>query len=173
MHKDPHKDPAATAAALLPLVGGAANVTSVAHCMTRLRLGLTDRTRVADAALRALPGVLGVVEDGDSYQVVLGPGVVGRVTEAFAALLAAGGSGAADTPVGAADAPAAPVDAGGGTADALALRGAALKARQKRRNATPLKTALRRVANIFVPLIPALIGCGIVAGIAGLLTNLE
>ena len=30
----------ATAAAILPLVGGAANVTSVAHCMTRLRLGL-------------------------------------------------------------------------------------------------------------------------------------
>ncbi|MYQ34633.1 PTS transporter subunit EIIB, partial [Streptomyces sp. SID4956] len=25
----------ATAAAILPLVGGAANVTSVAHCMTR------------------------------------------------------------------------------------------------------------------------------------------
>ncbi|MBQ1098748.1 PTS transporter subunit EIIC [Streptomyces sp. b94] len=173
MHKDPHKDPAATAAALLPLVGGAANVTSVAHCMTRLRLGLADRTRVADAALRALTGVLGVVEDGDSYQVVLGPGVVGRVTEAFEALLAAGGGGAADAPVGAADAPAAgPVNGGGGTADALALRGAALRARQKRRNATPLKTALRRVANIFVPLIPALIGCGIVAGIAGLLTNL-
>ncbi|WP_197357157.1 PTS transporter subunit EIIB, partial [Streptomyces clavuligerus] len=29
----------AIAAAILPLVGGAANVSSVAHCMTRLRLG--------------------------------------------------------------------------------------------------------------------------------------
>ncbi|MFH9814523.1 PTS transporter subunit EIIC [Streptomyces sp. NPDC017230] len=167
MHKDtPHTPgtphtPRSTAAALLPLVGGPANVTSVAHCMTRLRLGLADRSRVDDAALRALPGVLGVVEDGESYQVVLGPGVVGRVTEAFEALLAADGVG--DTAKGA---PA-------GTADVLARRGAELKARQKRRNATPLKSALRRVANIFVPLIPALIGCGIVAGIAGLLTNLE
>ncbi|MDG9692620.1 PTS transporter subunit EIIC [Streptomyces sp. DH17] len=196
MHKDPHS----TAAALLPLVGGAANVTSVAHCMTRLRLGLADRSRVDDAALRALPGVLGVVEDGDSYQVVLGPGVVGRVTEAFEALLAREDDGGPDgtpngatdigadrSPNGAADgspdgatdgSPHGLAGAGtdrspGGTADALARRGAELKARQKARNATPLKTALRRVANIFVPLIPALIGCGIVAGVAGLLTNLR
>jgi len=31
---------------------------------------------------------------------------------------------------------------------------------------------LRRVANIFVPLIPALIGCGVIAGLNGLLVNL-
>ncbi|MFH9730376.1 PTS transporter subunit EIIC [Streptomyces sp. NPDC017260] len=176
MHKDTPHTPRSTAAALLPLVGGPANVTSVAHCMTRLRLVLADRTRVDDAALRALPGVLGVVEDGESYQVVLGPGVVGRVTEAFEALLATdgvGGTPAADAPAAPADAPAGPVTGPAGPADALARRGAELRARQKRRNATPLKTALRRVANIFVPLIPALIGCGIVAGIAGLLTNLE
>ncbi|MFE4519401.1 PTS transporter subunit EIIB, partial [Kitasatospora sp. NPDC056783] len=30
----------AVAEAILPLVGGAANIRSVAHCMTRLRLGL-------------------------------------------------------------------------------------------------------------------------------------
>ncbi|AQS69005.1 PTS transporter subunit EIIC [Streptomyces pactum] len=203
MHKDTHDDPATTAAALLRLVGGPANVTSVAHCMTRLRLGLAHRSGVEDPALRALPGVLGVVEDGDSYQIVLGPGVVGRVTAAFEALLAgdgtptgdrtptgdhtptgdgrtpAGDGGTADTPVGTADVPAVtagtPVRAAGAradTADVLALRGAELKARQKRRNATPLKTALRRVADVFVPLVPALIGCGILAGVAGLLANL-
>ncbi|WP_395574199.1 PTS transporter subunit EIIC [Streptomyces sp. BK79] len=157
MHKD---TPHSTAAALLPLVGGPANVTSVAHCMTRLRLGLADRSRVDDAALRALPGVLGVVEDGEAYQVVLGPGAVGRVTEAFEALLATGGAGPAETPAGPG-------------ADVLARRGAELKAGQRARNATPLKAALRRVANIFVPLIPALIGCGILAGVAGLLANLR
>jgi PTS system sucrose-specific IIC component len=136
--------------------------------MTRLRLGLADRSRVDDAALRALPGVLGVVEDGESYQVVLGPGAVGRVTEAFEALLATGGAGAADTPAGpGTDPPAGP------EADTLARRGAELKAGHQARNATPVKTALRRVANIFVPLIPALIGCGILAGVAGLLANLR
>ncbi|RSS74733.1 PTS transporter subunit EIIC [Streptomyces sp. WAC06614] len=144
----------ATAAALLPLVGGPDNVTSVAHCMTRLRLGLRDRSLVQDAALRAVPGVLGVVED-DTYQVVLGPGVVARVTPAFEALVAAGRR-----------------ETGGVTAEELAVRGAALKAARTERNATPLKELLRRVANVFVPLIPALIGCGIVAGLNGVLTNL-
>jgi PTS system sucrose-specific IIC component len=47
-----------------------------------------------------------------------------------------------------------------------------LKAAQQQRNTTPLKSLLRRIANIFVPLIPALIGCGVIAGLDGLLTNL-
>ncbi|WP_432090401.1 PTS transporter subunit EIIC [Streptomyces sp. NRRL F-5630] len=158
----------ATAAAILPLVGGAANVTSVTHCMTRLRLGLADRSRVDDAALRALPAVLGVVEDGDSYQVVLGPGKVARVTPEFARLV--------DDGRDAAPAPAAADAALSGTtsstADALATRGAEIRAERRARNRTPVKLFLRRVADIFVPLIPALIGCGIIAGLGGLLVNL-
>ncbi|MDV9175502.1 PTS transporter subunit EIIC [Streptomyces sp. W16] len=138
--------PQNTAAAILPLVGGPANVTSVAHCMTRLRLGLADRSLVDEEALRALPGVLGVVDD-DTYQIVLGPGVVARVTPEFEKLVGAAGE--------------------------LAARGAELKEEQRARNATPGKLLLRRVANIFVPLIPALIGCGVLAGLNGLLVNLS
>lgn len=76
----------AVAAALLPLLGGAYNITAVAHCMTRLRLGLLDRARVDEAALAALPAVLGVVDD-ETYQIVFGPGVA-RVARAFEELLA-------------------------------------------------------------------------------------
>ncbi|MFF7471014.1 PTS transporter subunit EIIC [Streptomyces sp. NPDC008092] len=150
-----------TATALLPLVGGPGNVTSVAHCMTRLRLGIADRERVDAEAVRAVPGVLGVVTDGDTLQVVIGPGAVVAVTAEFETLLDA-----------AATARRAPGDArpDGFGAD-LAARGAELKAARARRNATPVKTALRRVADIFVPLIPALIGCGVLAGLNGLLVN--
>lgn len=84
----------ATAAAILPLVGGARNVTSVAHCMTRLRLGLHDRSLVQDERIKALPAVMGVVED-DTYQIVLGPGTVARVTPEFEALVDAEKSAAA------------------------------------------------------------------------------
>lgn len=79
----------ATAAAILPLVGGAANVGSIAHCMTRLRLGLHDRSLVDDEALKAVPAVMGVVED-DTYQIVLGPGTVARVTPEFERLVEEG-----------------------------------------------------------------------------------
>lgn len=148
----------ATAAAILPLVGGAANVASIAHCMTRLRLGLHDRSLVDDEALKALPAVLGVVED-DTYQIVLGPGTVARVTPEFEQLVEEGRE-AAPAPVAAV------------SAEELAAQGAAIKAQQKAKNATPFKLFLRRIANIFVPLIPALIGCGIIAGLNGLLVNL-
>ncbi|MGW0943846.1 PTS transporter subunit EIIC [Streptomyces sp. NPDC002623] len=139
-------DSSSTAAAILPLVGGPANVTSVAHCMTRLRLGLADPSRADEEALRAVPGVLGVVVADDTYQVVLGPGVVTRVTAEFEKLTTV-------------------------AVDAPASRGAELKAARAQRNATPLKRALRRLAAVFVPLIPALIGCGILAGLNGLLLN--
>lgn len=171
----------ATAAAILPLVGGPDNIISIAHCMTRLRISLRDRSLVQDEALRALPAVLGVVED-DTYQIVLGPGAVARVTPEFEALVEEGRSAAAPTapapapaPTAATagpDSPPATAPAPAITADDLAAQGAALKEAQKARNATPFKLFLRRIANIFVPLIPALIGCGIIAGLNGLLTNL-
>ncbi|WP_432001431.1 PTS transporter subunit EIIC [Streptomyces sioyaensis] len=187
MSEDKHR---ATAAALLPLVGGAGNVTSITHCMTRLRLGIRDPALVRHEALRALPAVLGVVED-DTYQIVLGPGTVARVTPEFERLVEHGrteqptaeptittpaatpaGSATRASPASAPPTPTRPTPSPPTTADALAAQGAALKARQKSRNATPAKLFLRRIAQVFVPLIPALIGCGIIAGINGLLANL-
>ncbi|MEU0632080.1 PTS transporter subunit EIIC [Streptomyces sp. NPDC005989] len=157
----------ATAAAILPLVGGAANVSTVAHCMTRLRLGLHDRSLVDDEALKAVPAVMGVVED-DTYQIVLGPGTVARVTPEFERLVE---EGRAAAPEPGEAAPSASASASV-SADELAAHGAAMKAARKAKNATPFKLFLRRIANIFVPLIPALIGCGIIAGLNGLLVNL-
>ncbi|MFD3718821.1 PTS transporter subunit EIIC [Streptomyces sp. NPDC058674] len=148
----------ATAAAILPLVGGPHNITSIAHCMTRLRIGLRDRSLVQEEALKAVPAVMGVVED-DTYQIVLGPGTVARVTPEFEALVEEGRS-----------APPAPGDRPV-TADGLAAQGAALKEARKAKNSTPFKLFLRRIADIFVPLIPALIGCGVIAGLNGVLTN--
>ncbi|MFD5511122.1 PTS transporter subunit EIIC [Streptomyces sp. NPDC127051] len=148
----------ATAAAILPLVGGPDNISSIAHCMTRLRIALHDRSLVDDKGLRALPAVLGVVEDDTTYQIVLGPGTVARVTPEFEALVEEGRT-AGHPPRTAV------------TAEELAAQGAALKQAQKARNSTPVKLFLRRIANIFVPLIPALIGCGIIAGLNGVLLN--
>ncbi|GAA1243577.1 hypothetical protein GCM10009665_38010 [Kitasatospora nipponensis] len=157
----------ATAAAILPLVGGAANVVAVAHCLTRLRLSLRDHALVRSDELRALPAVLGVVA-GETCQLVLGPGIVGGVAPEFERLVEQERAAhpAPDTD----PAPAlADTDTG---ADALAARGSALRAARSARNATPGKLFLRRIAAVFVPLVPALVGCGIVAGLGGLLGNL-
>lgn len=140
----------ATASAVLALTGGTANVRHVTHCLTRLRLTVAEPAAVDEEALRALPGVLGVIGAGTpSLQVVLGPGVVDTVTAEVERQLAAG--------VGAVEM-SKPTDPDTAAASPTPQKG-------------PLAAALRRIANVFVPLIPALIGCGILAGINGLLTN--
>ncbi|MEV8045797.1 PTS transporter subunit EIIC [Streptomyces griseoluteus] len=145
----------ATATAVLALTGGPANVRHVTHCLTRLRLTVTDPAAVDEEALRALPGVLGVIGAGTpSLQVVLGPGVVDTVTAEVQRQLAAG---ARAQGVGA-RAGAVETDEGSHSPTGPSRKG-------------PLAVSLSRVANVFVPLIPALVGCGIVAGVGGLLTN--
>ncbi|WP_329457132.1 PTS glucose/sucrose transporter subunit IIB [Streptomyces sp. NBC_01497] len=75
-----------TAAALRDLLGGPDNIVSLAHCVTRLRLTLADRTRVDDTTLRDHPAVLGVL-DRDTFQIVVGPAAVTPLAAALARLL--------------------------------------------------------------------------------------
>ena len=57
---------------LLPLVGGAENISKLTHCATRLRFEFCDRSRVDEAAIKSTPGVISVVEKGGQFQVVVG-----------------------------------------------------------------------------------------------------
>lgn len=173
------KDVTAVAQQVLDGLGGPGNVHDIENCMTRLRIGVHDIDAVDVQRLRGIPEVLGVISD-DTMQVVLGPGLVDEVAEALGRLAQAdvhaegeapssdrrgeSASGTGNETLG---------QQGSGTsAEALAARGTAIKADRKTRNATPFKVFLRRIANIFLPLIPALIACGIIAGVNGVLTNL-
>lgn len=63
------------AADVLAAVGGAENVTSATHCMTRLRLNLKDQSIPNDAEVKAIKGVLGAQWSGGQYQVIIGQNV--------------------------------------------------------------------------------------------------
>lgn len=60
---------------VLVAVGGADNITSVTHCMTRLRLNLKDQSAPNDAEVKAIKGVLGAQWSGGQYQVIIGQNV--------------------------------------------------------------------------------------------------
>lgn len=60
---------------ILKLVGGKDNVSSVYHCMTRLRFVLKDNSKADQADLKKVPGVLGTQFSGNQFQVVIGPSV--------------------------------------------------------------------------------------------------
>lgn len=152
-------------------LGGSANIQDIENCMTRLRIGVADQDAVDAAALKAVDGVLGVVED-QTMQVILGPGLVDEVADEMGRIsrttVRMEGADSAVPEDRAADGP----GASGLTASQLAARGDEIRTERKRANQTTLRNFLRRIANIFLPLIPALIACGIIAGLNGVLTNL-
>lgn len=77
------------AAAIIAAVGGEENITSLYHCVTRLRFDLVDRSRVDEAAVRAVPAVQALNQSGEQFQVIIGndvPKVFAAVTVAHPAL---------------------------------------------------------------------------------------
>lgn len=68
-------DYTALAGEILAKVGGEANVKSVSHCATRLRMVLNDPAKADKAAIGSLPGVIAAVESAGQLQVVIGNNV--------------------------------------------------------------------------------------------------
>lgn len=64
-----------TAPKIIKLVGGAGNIESHTHCMTRLRLTLKDQSKAQEDALKAVDGVQGVVQKAGQCQIIIGPSV--------------------------------------------------------------------------------------------------
>ena len=142
-------------------VGPKDNIETVTHCMTRLRLHLVKDADLAE--LKAIPGVLGVNQNGDELQIVLGPGKVIRVADAFAALL---DGNEAPTPNDSKEMPKEPAGLFGVQGEVG--DGKALHEAIRQKNATPAKAFLRKVASIFMPLIPGFVGCGFLTGLLGI-----
>ncbi|WP_025679536.1 PTS transporter subunit EIIC, partial [Paenibacillus massiliensis] len=61
-----------TAQEILKSVGGAGNVSSVMHCMTRLRFKLKDSSLPDKEQVKQIDGVMTVVDSGGQFQVVIG-----------------------------------------------------------------------------------------------------
>lgn len=64
-----------TAPKIIACVGGAENIQTHTHCMTRLRLVLVDKSKADLEALKAIPGVQGVVDKGGMFQIIIGTSV--------------------------------------------------------------------------------------------------
>ncbi|EAW7091617.1 permease [Listeria monocytogenes] len=144
-------------------VGGMENVSRIAHCMTRVRLGIVDSDLVDVAGLKKVPGVIGVVEE-DTLQIIVGPGVVNKVAGAMAEM--------AGVKIG--ETIQENLDSSTKTGKELVEEKASktkaeLKAKQN--NSSGFKRLLKSISNIFVPLIPGFVGAGLIAGIAAIIAN--
>ncbi|MGG0825252.1 PTS transporter subunit EIIC [Paenibacillus turicensis] len=64
-----------TASKILDSIGGEANIISVTHCMTRLRFNLKDMSVPDDNEIKKIKNVVGALQSGGQYQVIIGPQV--------------------------------------------------------------------------------------------------
>lgn len=64
-----------TAQQILQEVGGESNVQHLTHCVTRLRFTLNSTDNVDEQKIKSIPGVVGVVNKGGQFQVIIGPDV--------------------------------------------------------------------------------------------------
>ncbi|GMA63860.1 PTS system trehalose-specific EIIBC component [Alicyclobacillus fastidiosus] len=128
-------------AGILDAVGGKENVASATHCVTRLRLALNDEDKIDKQALEANALVQGFFSANGQFQIIIGPGTVERVYEKF-------------------------IEIGGiGRATKEQVKSAAEK------NLNPLQRLVKTLADIFIPLLPAIVTAGLLMGVNNILTG--
>ncbi|CAI3019271.1 PTS transporter subunit EIIC [Staphylococcus aureus] len=149
---------------IIAAVGGMDNIDSVMNCMTPVRIKVLDENKVDDQELRHIDGVMGVIHD-ERIQVVVGPGTVNKVANHMAEL---SGVKLGD-PIPHHHNDSEKMDYKSYAADKAKANKEAHKAKQKNGK---LNKVLKSIANIFIPLIPAFIGAGLIGGIAAVLSNL-
>lgn len=125
---------------LVELVGGKDNIKSVANCMTRCRMELVDYSKADIEAIKKSEGALGVVNAEGQLQVIYGPGKVNKVTAEVSKLVGK------KVLIG---------------EDAVK----ATKEKLKEKNDTKFKNVLKKLGNVFIPLIPLFVACGLVLAV--------
>ena len=129
------------AEAIVTAVGGLGNVEAATHCVTRLRFALTDEDQVDKAALEQMDIVKGTFSTNGQFQIIIGQGTVDKVYRAMV------------NETGIQEASKEDVKAAGGN----------------KQNA--LQRGIKVLADIFIPILPAIITAGLLMGINNILAN--
>ncbi|MEG0584693.1 MAG: PTS transporter subunit EIIC, partial [Cetobacterium sp.] len=125
-------------------LGGKENIAAVTNCMTRVRVNVKNKEMVNFDSLSNLSGVIKVIDD-ETIQVVVGPGKSRKIKDIMSEIL--------------------------GDDIQQEEQWKENKEKIKSKNQSGLKQTLRKIGNIFVPLIPAIIAAGLLNGIAGYFEN--
>ncbi|EOW9551223.1 PTS N-acetylmuramic acid transporter subunit IIBC [Vibrio fluvialis] len=144
---------------ILAAVGGSDNVNKCGNCMTRLRLTLANNGVADQATLKQIPGVMGVVESDEQFQIILGPGKAQQAADLMNQLIESIISGNAQ-----------PIEAN--DSQDLSSVAAAQKKQIKSKQTSAVQRFLSKFATIFTPLIPGFIAAGLLLGFATLLEQI-
>ncbi|AMB99537.1 PTS beta-glucoside transporter subunit EIIBCA [Aerococcus urinaehominis] len=121
---------------------GQGNLTSAAHCATRLRLVVKDVDQINQAALDEDPDLKGTFKANGQYQIIVGPGDVGPVYDELVKITGATAASTAEVKNEA----------------------------QANDTSNPVMRLIKVLSDIFVPLIPALTAGGLLMALNNVLT---
>lgn len=133
------------AQSIIQYSGGAENIIAANNCMTRVRLELADADKAEVDRIKGLKGVLGVNIDAQ-FQIIVGPGAAAKITEEINKILSPSGA----------------VSNKDRAKEIAAHNKAVIKEKQK---VSKGKLLLKTISNIFIPLAPAFIATGLMAGL--------
>ena len=131
--------------AIIEHIGTLENLKTITNCMTRLRLTLHDESLINMEVLKSIDGVLGLIKQGDQYQIILGPGTASTIRAEIEQLWQN------NTPIQATQAD--------------------IKTQMKAKYEVSFVDVLKKISNIFIPLIPAFIASGLLSGVVNILSN--
>ncbi|WP_151737756.1 beta-glucoside-specific PTS transporter subunit IIABC [Paenibacillus tengchongensis] len=132
-----------TANKIVEGVGGAKNINSVYHCITRLRFDLKDNGKADKKQLESLDKVMGTNISGDQFQVIVGndvPKVFDALVKEYPALKdSKGGEGKED---------------------------------KDNKSKNVISRVFEFIASVFAPILPAIAGAGLLKGFIALFVSL-
>lgn len=127
---------------IIDLIGGLKNIDQVWNCTTRLRFKLFDDSLIQDDKIKALNGVLGTQKNNDQYQIIIGNDVA-EVEKYFEQKM-------------------------NGNDNIVATSARTKVSSKKRENI--LNQIIDAISGIFSPILPAIIGAGMMKCILSILT---
>lgn len=133
-------------AKIIENVGGAANINSFTHCATRLRFGLKDDSKANIDEIKSVKEVLDVVNKGGQLQVIIGPAVEKLYNEMT------------------------PMVGDAQTGEVIDAEAAAEDGKAKSKRGGWLGATMDYVSGAISPVLPILIGAGMINAVLALLT---
>ncbi|MGD6804741.1 PTS system trehalose-specific EIIBC component [Rossellomorea aquimaris] len=126
---------------IIEAIGGKENINTATHCVTRLRLVLNDEGLVDKERLEDIDLVRGSFSTNGQFQIVIGQGTVDKVYKILAEETGVQEASKQDVKNAAAD------------------------------KMNPLQRAVKTLADIFIPILPAIVTAGLLMGINNILTQ--